>query len=68
MCETPDKVSYLTLRSATEAALEQTRLHGVPQRPYRDSCNKFHLTTKGLDGNMLTVTMVVELASLFFIS
>jgi hypothetical protein len=48
MCETPDKLSYLTLRDAAGAALEQLTTHG-PRRPYMDSaCDRYHLTSQNV--------------------
>ena len=48
MCETPEKLRYLTLREAAQAALDQLHQYG-PLRPYRDTaCGTFHLTTRGV--------------------
>lgn len=60
-CPTPDKVTYGTLRGAASAAVDMLDLYG-PQRAYACECGAFHLTTHGLDGNVLTADMVLALA------
>jgi hypothetical protein len=61
MCDHPEKLQYLTLREAATAALAILPTYG-PQRPYECACGRFHLTSKGLDGNVLTDEMVRALA------
>lgn len=53
MCETPDKLRYLTLRDAASAALDQLDEYG-PRRPYRDSaCETYHLTSRDVTADQV---------------
>ena len=53
MCETPDKVRYLSLHEAARAALDQLNEYG-PRRPYRDTaCDTFHLTSRDVTADQV---------------
>ena len=62
-CPNPDKVPFATLRGAAESALDNLEFEGrAPQRPYECDCGRYHLTTRGLNGNLITADMVRFLA------
>lgn len=62
-CPNPDKMAFATLRRAAEVAFEKTTTHEVPTRPYRCECGDYHLTTKGMNGNELTIDMIRALCA-----
>jgi hypothetical protein len=64
MCEHPEKVAFRSLRAAADFALAQLEQHGRLLRPYKCSCDSYHLTSKSLElGGQLTAAMVRALVS-----